>query len=234
MPHTIKGWTITGGRGCGTIASATKCIEFGTALNFKNYLASEVIDLRGMEHSGEDTFKVSVTGFKAAGDLLNEKLAGHDLVAIHCHNGRSRTSFSLISYFVAHQGFSYDEAAELMTVGQAERTDAGRFDINAKNTAGNSYSAWVQSPEGLEIIQNNDADDSRLRRTQCVKSGYTRKGSDKSVSCVMANVAKPPPSGLITAQAVRQPQAVVQDPDPLDDYEEGAAQILASLHGSMQ
>jgi len=221
MPHTVNGWKITGGHHHGTLTNGHKTIEFGHELYFRRFHSKQVIDLRGQQHDGNDSFEVTVTGFKAAADLLHEKLLSHDQVAVHCKNGKSRTSFSLIAYLIAHQGFTYPQAAELLTKGQDERTDGIRFNINAVNTGGNSYANWVKSDEGLALIQNNDAQASGVRRQQHVKSGYGREGSDKSVSCVMANVADQLPRGIVSAQTARL--------SLLTDKEKDATEALASM-----
>ncbi len=226
MPHEVNGWMITGGHYHGTIKKGQKTIEFGDQRYFSNFQSKQVIDLRGQEHGGGDTFKGSVTGFKAAADLLHEKLTAHDQVAVHCANGKSRTSFSLIAYLISHQDFTYAQAAELLAKGQAERTDGPRFNINASNTMGNSYAKWVNSEDGLALIQNNDSQASSDRRALHVKSGYGRSQSDKSISCVMANISDALPRGLVSAQAARLSLLTADEID--------AANVMASLSELVQ
>ncbi|TCV95844.1 dual specificity protein phosphatase-like protein [Luteibacter rhizovicinus] len=143
MPE-LKGWTISVENGGGTLSSGNKFIVFGKRAYAKDHTEGWYrIDISQTFHGqAEDVATVTVPRFMSAADLVHREVKNGGVVTMHCANGNSRTSFVLIVYLMRHEGFTWDEASQLISDGQTERPDIV-FNINAGGHNG-PYSTWVK------------------------------------------------------------------------------------------
>ena len=91
----------------------------------------------------DDSKDKAIPCFIAAADLIHRELSQHGKVCINCGNGNSRTAFALMTYLIRHQSFSWTEASEFVSAGQAERSDID-FKLRTEGPNG-SYCEWIES-----------------------------------------------------------------------------------------
>lgn len=182
----IRGWTVSVENGCGRMQKDGKIIEFAGNLQFKKFSATQVVDMRGIYHDGRDACDVTLDAFAAAADEIHNKLR-NGAVAVHCSNGRSRTSFALIAYLMRHDKQTYTEASEIVLEAQRERKT--EVNLNARNTLGNGYGPWMESQEGSSRVKNLDDKQAERIKGGHVRPNMRREDSHRRISLIMSNTA---------------------------------------------
>lgn len=210
MPD-IDGWRITswgGGKGnYARMEKDNKVIEFGGKDAFKQFSATNVVDMRGIYHSADDTLGPTIGAFTAGADAIAAKLP-EGPVGVHCDNGRSRTSFVIIAYLMRHEAMSYEAASALLLAAQETRGMA--VNLDAKNTLGNGYKQWLISDEGMKIVNGENKE--TLRVGHVWPNQARARDSSKRVTYILSNAAKDKRPSFLAKPSV--PQAPEPQPAP--------------------